>query len=523
MGVGSGFRLRIETLLWIFGIGAILSLILSVMGSLVGVERQGRIVNELADFNLPLTDEMCRISYLLGKQRALLGLEEDSSFERHSEKIVFHLENIGRYLKQKEGASQKEQILLSRLREEFSSFKRQYQDFNQKARAYFDSPSPEKRKELGQYFQVLDKKTDSFLKALSDLNREMKRLSEEKTQSSRRTSLLVFVASLIFLLVFGGWVLRVFRRNVADYRARMQDLAEGEADLTKRVAITGNTELDEAAVYANRFLDKIHGLIRELRETAERLSGETRRLAEAFGISVKGAEKGLAQSRKSREFALELEQEITSMAAAMEEMSATISEISRNTQETSLRARESREAAEITAQLAAELQEASRNIREMSDLIGTVAEQTKLLALNATIEAARAGEAGKGFAVVANEVKELARQSSELVEKINQAVEGLLTKVDEVTQASERNREAANAIAEMAQSVAAAVEEQSTVVNDLSANLVRITEKSKELSKEAEEMERLSQNILDEARKLNTDELVKIGEELERLLSSFRV
>ncbi|RUM89747.1 MAG: hypothetical protein DSZ24_00510 [Thermodesulfatator sp.] len=519
------FSLRIGTLLWFMGIVSVVALTLTSAGGFLSIRRADKIIADLTGFNLPVTNEMCQVSYLLGQQRALLGLSNgsESQFRRNSAALMDHLRSLHRYLQGSRGANQEEEELLSRLRENVSGLERDYRSFHERALKYLSSRNPEEAQSLREDLQAMDQKTFSFLNDLGLFNEKMRKRSEGKSRRDRRRALLVFGVSLLLLGLSFASVLRFFRRNVNDYRLRMQDLAEGEADLTKRVAITGNTELDEAAVYTNRFLEKIHTLIRDLRETAERLSGETRRLAEAFGISVKGAEKGLVQSRKAREFASELEQEIVSMAAAMEEMSATISEISRNTQETSARARESQEAAEMTARVATDLQEASRNIREMSDLIGTVAEQTKLLALNATIEAARAGEAGKGFAVVANEVKELARQSAELVEKINHAVEQLLSKVEEVTEASQRNREAANAIADMAQNVAAAVEEQSTVVNDLSANLTKITEKSKELSQEAEEMEKTSQEILEEARKLNVEELTRVGARLEELLRSFKV
>ncbi len=520
-----GLNFRISTLIWGLGLVALGVLFLSLLGNLKALDEQETIIADLTEFNLPLLKEMCQVSYLLGHQRALLRLDGGGKmeFRESSENLKRHLGQLEKYLRDARGNTVEEENLLSRLRESLKILREDYSRFEREALAYLASPEEEKSRALQQRLRAMDQEASRFMKHVDLLNKKARGKSRERSLKARRNALLITLLGLGLILFVFVSVLRVFRRNVHDYRSRMQDLAEGEADLTKRVAITGNTELDEAAVYTNRFLEKIHGIIRDLRETAERLSGETRRLAEAFGVSVQGAERGLNQSRKAREFASELEQEIASMAAAMEEMSATISEISRNTQETSLRARESQEAAEVTARVAAELVEASQHIREMSDLIGGVAEQTKLLALNATIEAARAGEAGKGFAVVANEVKELARQSAELVEKINQAVEQLLSRVENVSQASERNREAANAIADMAQNVAAAVEEQSTVVNDLSSNLTRITEKSRELSQEAEEMEKLSQEILEEARKLQVDELNQIVIHLEKLLSSFRV
>ena len=102
---------------------------------------------------------------------------------------------------------------------------------------------------------------------------------------------------------------------------------------------------------------------------------------------------------------------VGSVAAASEEMQATMGEIARQTSRAAEVAKSAVAHAGSTDAAVARLAVASREIGEIVQLIGGIAEQTNLLALNATIEAARAGDAGRGFAVVASEVKALARQS----------------------------------------------------------------------------------------------------------------
>ncbi|WP_322097644.1 methyl-accepting chemotaxis protein [Pelagibius sp. Alg239-R121] len=99
-------------------------------------------------------------------------------------------------------------------------------------------------------------------------------------------------------------------------------------------------------------------------------------------------------------------------AAASEELSASITEISSQVATSSSTARAAVNAAEQATQKVQSLVQASQKVGEVINLINDIAEQTNLLALNATIEAARAGEAGKGFAIVASEVKNLAYQTS---------------------------------------------------------------------------------------------------------------
>ncbi len=260
----------------------------------------------------------------------------------------------------------------------------------------------------------------------------------------------------------------------------------------------------------------------KLDNITENLKTEILKLDKAFKIAVKGGETGLSQTQKLKVFSEDLENVINSMAVAMEEMSSTINDISQNAQVTSEKARESFEAAEKTDSIIQSLKGATQKILEMNELIGKVADQTKLLALNASIEAARAGEAGKGFAVVANEVKELARQSTELVEKIGKIVQDLLSKVNEVVKASLKSKKASQQIMEMTQGVATAVEEQTAVINELNQTLLNISSKSKEVVTEAIAMEEISKNILIEAKKLNVKELEFIINELLKLLQNIK-
>lgn len=128
---------------------------------------------------------------------------------------------------------------------------------------------------------------------------------------------------------------------------------------------------------------------------------------------------------------------IEAIAAATEENSTSIAEISRQINQSSNNTKEAEIKAQHLQEAAETLRTTTGQIQDIISLINGIAEQTNLLALNATIEAARAGEAGKGFSVVANEVKKLAAETAEatqkivgLVSNINNAVDGTLTDVD---------------------------------------------------------------------------------------------
>ena len=163
---------------------------------------------------------------------------------------------------------------------------------------------------------------------------------------------------------------------------------------------------------------------------------------------------------------------VQTVAAAAEELAASIQEISGRVNQTTMvvdkATREARETNEKVGGLAV----AAQKIGEVVNLIQEIAAQTNLLALNATIEAARAGELGKGFAVVAAEVKELANQTSKATEEISGQVAAIQASTDAAVssiQIISATMEEAN---ENSAAIAAAIEEQGSATNEISRNVV---------------------------------------------------
>ncbi len=182
------------------------------------------------------------------------------------------------------------------------------------------------------------------------------------------------------------------------------------------------------------------------------------------------------------------------VGAASEELSASISEISRQVAQGSSIAQRAVDSGKRAHEQIESLSVVADKIGVVVQLIGNIAKQTNLLALNATIEAARAGEAGKGFAVVASEVKNLATQTARSTEEIGRqiddiqkATKGAVTVVEEI----------GSAISDMSQvsvAVAASVEEQASATAEISRNVVEsslamqsVTEQITKVSEDAAE------------------------------------
>lgn len=161
---------------------------------------------------------------------------------------------------------------------------------------------------------------------------------------------------------------------------------------------------------------------------------------------------------------------VQSIAAASEEMSATINEIAENTERCRSITENAVVAAESASSKVAELSKASSQIEKIILVIEEISEQTKNLALNATIEAARAGEAGKGFAVVANEVKELARQTNEATVEVRDSIMQMAMHSDETVGEIGTVQGVIREVNDIVNTISAAIEEQSITVRDNSKN-----------------------------------------------------
>jgi len=172
---------------------------------------------------------------------------------------------------------------------------------------------------------------------------------------------------------------------------------------------------------------------------------------------------------------------IQTIAAATEQMLASVAEIARSAGQATSTAKEAVRAAAETEATVSSLGEASAQIGSVVKLITEIASQTNLLALNATIEAARAGDAGRGFAVVASEVKELARGTAEATGKIGNIVEEIKRNTVSAVGAISSISGVIGRIDEMQGTIAAAVEEQSAVTGEISRNLAEVSSRVDEI------------------------------------------
>jgi methyl-accepting chemotaxis protein len=209
-------------------------------------------------------------------------------------------------------------------------------------------------------------------------------------------------------------------------------------------------------------------------------------------------------------------------------MASSITEISRQVQESARMAGDAVGQARSTTDRVSELSKAATRIGDVVELINTIAGQTNLLALNATIEAARAGEAGRGFAVVASEVKALAEQTAKATGEIGQQITGIQAATQESVNAIKEISGTIEKLSEISSTIAAAVEEQGAATQEISRNVQKAAQGTHEVSSNIAHVERgaadtgtASSQVLSAAKSLSGDS-ARLRAEVKKFLTSVR-
>lgn len=324
--------------------------------------------------------------------------------------------------------------------------------------------------------------------------------SESLTKELNRL-LMITLALVIFYMLFsafGAWlVAKRIITPIQQVSKAMEDLVEGEGDLTKKLPVKSKDELGNLVNYFNLFIHNIGSIVKGINQSANHLSQFCEKLGEMVDQNTKTILLASEAIQNESDDIAGSASTIQEMAATVEATSDQIKALESIARAAEQKATEGKNAVIATNESMKRIDDGSKQIDGIISVITDIANQTNLLSLNAAIEAAKAGDMGKGFAVVADEVRRLAERSSTSVVEIRQLIDESRTNVINGNRVIEKTGKVLAEIIEQ-------VNHMSVQINFTSKSIVEQDVGIQEIAKTADSMSDTSEKNASSLHQLST-------------------
>lgn len=314
------------------------------------------------------------------------------------------------------------------------------------------------------------------------------------------TMSIAIVIAIVLAIALGIFVSNSIAKPLRHLVEVANQIAEGNLDVS--VGISAKDEIGVLASAFDRMADNLNDLISSINLAAEQVAAGSRQLSESSFALSQGASE---QASTIEQLTASLE-EISTQTKQNADNSAEANNLAGMAKETALKGNK-----QMQDMMAAmdEIQKSSRNINNIIKVIDDIAFQTNILALNAAVEAARAGQHGRGFAVVADEVRNLASRSANAAKETTELIETSISNIERGTEIAKKTSDALDKIVEdvtkvasLVENIAVASKEQAAGISQINEGISLVSEVVQKNSATAEESASASEELSSQAQNL---------------------